>query len=399
MFAANKEVSDMNDDASSYLVSDYEGLSTAFSEVEELPSSGYCSLYKAKRYGRWYLLKCLKPELSADAAYQQLLRKEFEILMRLQHPAVMQVVGMEDVLLTDGQPARCLIAEWIDGVTLTQYLETNPSRSDRQRITVDLAEALAYVHHQQVVHRDLKPSNIMITHNGSYVKLIDFGLADTDSHAILKQPAGTLKYMAPEQAQKAQPDVRNDIYSLGVMLQEMSIYNKVAERCLRPIHQRYQNMDDLLADLQKPRKWPFKLLAVALLAVVVILALVSKVYDVSRKAADLERHTAELNLQMKVLNHEIIGFVDPEAKLQCVSHWDTDHDGELSYQEAAAVKSLGDVFTKDTLLALSQSWNTSLVLKISVPVPSGIASDWSLSASPVRSASSARVLFAIRVCR
>ena len=340
----------MNDDASSYLPSDYEGFSTAFTEVEALPSSGYCSLYKAKRYGRWYLLKCLKPELAADAAYQQLLRKEFEILMRLQHPAVMQVVGMEDVLLPDGQSARCLIAEWIDGVTLAQYLDGNPSRADRRRIAMELAEALAYIHHQQVVHRDLKPSNIMITHNGSYVKMIDFGLADTDSHAILKQPAGTLKYMAPEQALNARPDVRNDIYSLGVILQEMSIYNKVSERCLRPIHQRYQNIDDLLDDIQKHSKWHFKLMATALVAVLVILALISKVYDVSRKASDLERHTAELNLQVKMLNHEIIEFSDPEAKLQCVSHWDSDHDGELSYQEAAAVKSLGNVFTKDTLL-------------------------------------------------
>ena len=340
----------MNDDASAYVVSDYEGLSSSFSEIQELPSSGYTRLFKAKRYGRWFLLKCLRPELSADAAYQQLLRKELEILMRLQHPSIMQAVGMEDVLLPDGRTDRCLIAEWIDGVTLAQYLETRPSRSNLQRIATELAEALAYVHHQQIVHRDLKPSNIMITHNGSYVKLIDFGLADTDSHAILKQPAGTLKYMAPEQAQTAQSDVRNDIYSLGVILQEMHIYNKVSERCLRPIHQRYQNIDDLQADLLKHRKFHLRLWAVSLIAVAVIFALVSKVYDVSRKASDLEQYTAELNLRMKVLNHEIIGFSDPEAKLKCVTHWDTDGDGELSYLEAASVKKLGDVFTKDTLL-------------------------------------------------
>ena len=350
MFVANGEALDMNDDASSYIVSDFEGLSSTFSEMVELPSTGYCRLYKAKRYGRWFLLKCLKQELSSDTAYQQLLRKEFEIMMRLQHPSIMQAIGMEDVLIADGHYERCLIAEWIDGETLAQYLEANPSRSDRQRIAIDLAEALAYIHHQQVVHRDLKPSNIMITYNGSYVKIIDFGLADTDSHAILKQPAGTLKYMAPEQATKALPDVRNDIYSLGVILLEMDIYKKVAERCLRPIHQRYQNMDDLLAALHQQRKWHFKLMASAMIALVVIFALIAKVNAISHKASDLEKHTAELNLQVKVLNHEIIGFEDPEAKQKCISHWDYDHDGELSYQEAASVKSLGDVFTKDTLL-------------------------------------------------
>ena len=350
MFVANGEALDMSDDASSYIVSDFEGLSSTFSEMVELPSTGYCRLYKAKRYGRWFLLKCLKQELSSDTAYQQLLRKEFEIMMRLQHPSIMQAIGMEDVLMADGHYERCLIAEWIDGETLAQYLEANPNRSDRQRIAIDLAEALAYIHHQQVVHRDLKPSNIMITYNGSYVKIIDFGLADTDSHAILKQPAGTLKYMAPEQATKALPDVRNDIYSLGVILLEMDIYKKVAERCLRPIHQRYQNMDNLLAALHQQRKWHFKLMASAMIALVVIFALIAKVNAISHKASDLEKHTAELNLQVKVLNHEIIGFEDPEAKQKCISHWDYDHDGELSYQEAASVKSLGDVFTKDTLL-------------------------------------------------
>lgn len=343
-------MSQIYDDVSGYIVSDYEGLSSTFSEITELPSAGFCRLFKAKRYGRWFLLKCLKSQFAADAAYQQMLRKEFEILMRLQHPSVMQAVGMEDVLMIDGRNTRCLIAEWIDGDTLGQYLDTNPSRSECQRIATELAEALTYMHHQQVVHRDLKPSNIMITHNGGYVRIIDFGLADTDSHAILKQPAGTLKYMAPEQAEKAQPDVRNDIYSLGVILQDLAIYNKVAERCLRPIHQRYQNMDELMTDLKRRRKWRFKLLILGAAAVIIILALIAKVYDISAKAAELERHAAELNLQMRVLNHEIIGFEDGEAKQKCIAHWDADHDGELSYQEAAAVKSLGDVFTKDSLL-------------------------------------------------
>ena len=87
-----------------------------------------------------------------------------------------------------------------------------------------------------------------------------------------------------------------------------------------------------------------------MIALVVIFALIAKVNAISHKASDLEKHTAELNFQVKVLNHEIIGFEDPEAKQKCISHWDYDHDGELSYQEAASVKSLGDVFTKDTLL-------------------------------------------------
>ena len=107
-------------------------------------------------------------------------------------------------------------------MTLADFLKQEPAAGDLRRVVVEIAEALAFIHRQQVVHRDLKSQNIMITHNGHYVKLIDFGLADTDSHAILKQPAGTLRYMAPEQAQQTQADVRNDIYSLGVIFQDMN---------------------------------------------------------------------------------------------------------------------------------------------------------------------------------
>lgn len=90
----------MNDrptDASSvsgYVAESYDGLDTAFSEVSHLPSRGYCDLYRAKRYGRWHLLKCLKQEHANDAAYQQMMRKEIEVLMSLQHSGVMQVMGM-----------------------------------------------------------------------------------------------------------------------------------------------------------------------------------------------------------------------------------------------------------------------------------------------------------------
>ena len=338
---------------SGYLASGFEGVSKSFTEITSLSSSGYCDLYRAKRYGRWFLLKCLKAGNASDSLYQQMLRKEFEILMRLQHPAVMQTLGMEHVRIS-GEDKICIVAEWIDGCTLSVYLASHPSLHDRRRIAGELAEALAYVHSQQIVHRDLKPSNIMVTHNGNYVKLIDFGLADTDSHAILKQPAGTMKYMAPEQAVKSMPDVRNDIYSLGVIFQEMElgrgIYNKVAERCLRPIHQRYQNMGELLDDLHSRNSRHLWMLSLAIAAVCIIAALIMQVYKVQKKAASLEEHTADLQLQLRVLNHEIIGFEDSQAKQKCVQHWDTDKDGELSYVEAAAVKELGNVFTKDTLL-------------------------------------------------
>ena len=86
----------------------------------------------------------------------------------------------------------------------------------------------------------------MVTRNGQRLKLIDFGMADTDQHAILKQPAGTIQYMAPEQAQTSVPDIRNDIYSLGIIISQLQLghgYKKIVERCLKPIGQRYQSVE------------------------------------------------------------------------------------------------------------------------------------------------------------
>ena len=176
-----------NDDISGFITTEHEGISTDFTEMTPLPSNGSCDLYKAKRYGRWFLLKCLRKELSLQPLYQQMLRKEFETGAGLSHPGVMQTAGLEQVAIEGRGPTLCLVLEWIEGRTLDSYL-TEPTT-----------------------------------------------LADTGSHAILKQPAGTMKYMAPEQAQLAEADVRNDIYSLGVIMQEMNLgggkWRKVVQRC------------------------------------------------------------------------------------------------------------------------------------------------------------------------
>lgn len=235
---------------SGFVVDGFEGVSAEFTQRETIATRGHNVLTRAKRYGRWHALKSLTPDAQHKTVYQEMLRKEMEILMKLQHPCVEQVMGMEDV----PGLGRCIVLEWIDGSSLAEWLEQQPPLAQRHRMLEQLLDALAYVHSRDIVHRDLKPSNIMITGNGHNVKLIDFGLADTDAHAILKQPAGTLRYMAPEQAASSQPDVRNDIYSLGIVMQQMELgrkYNPVIARCLMPIDSRYQSVEELQDDLRR----------------------------------------------------------------------------------------------------------------------------------------------------
>lgn len=228
----------------------FEEVSSRFSNVETLGSHGVNVLARAKRYGRWFLLKGLSPDVAHEELYRQMLDKELDIMMRLQHPGVAQAIGKEKV-----EPlGDCIVMEWVEGSTLKKWLEGEPTVSDRQHVASQLLDTVGHIHAHGIAHRDLKPSNIMITSNGRNVKIIDFGLADTDVHAILKQPAGTEHYMAPEQASTSKPDVRNDIYSLGLVLREMKPgrhYKKPIARCLMPIAERYQSVDEMKADLQR----------------------------------------------------------------------------------------------------------------------------------------------------
>ena len=249
---------------SGYMENGFEGVSATFTQLEPLPSHGVNRFTRAKRYGRWYMLKSLTDECRGKLIYQEMLRKEFEITMSLQHPGVVQVIGLENV----NPLGQCIVMEWVEGVTLKKWLEGENSRDERLHVAEQLLDTLSHIHAHGIAHRDIKPSNIMVTTNGKNVKIIDFGLADTDAHAILKQPAGTKQYMAPEQASTSQPDVRNDIYSLGLVLRQMNLgkdYKKVAEKCILPIDERYQSINELKSDLSR-RKTRRRNIGIALAA-------------------------------------------------------------------------------------------------------------------------------------
>lgn len=229
-----------------------ENVNEQFTDITVDRTSGINVMARAQRYGRWYMLKGLNEENRDKAIAQQILRKEFDILIRLQHPHVVQTVGLQQV---EGL-GICIVMEYIDGITLKEWLQTNSDSGkknpDAIRIMDELLQAVAYIHSLGIAHRDLKPQNILLTRQGLHVKLIDFGLADTDDFAALKQPGGTVRYMSPEQMSAQIPDIRNDIYSIGVVIRQMPLpnyYSRIVTHCLLPIDERYQSIAELEEDI------------------------------------------------------------------------------------------------------------------------------------------------------
>lgn len=271
--------------ASDFLPPEECHVSSQFSEAEEIPTKGFSLLVRAKRNGQWWMLKGLKPEYRNDFVYQELLRKEYNLLSQLKHHDVVAVSSMEQV----AGYGECIVMEWIDGVTLRQWNGVKHTAKEKRRILAQLLDAVEYVHKKQVVHRDLKPENVMITNNGQNVKLIDFGLADTDSYAVFKQPAGTEGFIAPEQSNGSRPDSRNDIYSLGSIMALMHLgwwYRKVVNRCHESIEKRYSDIATLRKSLRKARRRPY--IVCFLLALMLVLGVGAyQYYDYKENHPDI----------------------------------------------------------------------------------------------------------------
>jgi serine/threonine-protein kinase len=166
-------------------------------------------------------IKIPHPELEADVLFFDRFHREADIGRKLDHRGVVKVLPDEDT------GRVCMIMEWVEGTRLREVIDSQGKLPQEvaARITVQICEALDYIHAHGVVHRDLKPDNILIGGNNE-VKLLDFGIAgEVGARRLtfgrLTKSMGTPDYVSPEQVKGKRGDPRSDIYSLGVMLFEM----------------------------------------------------------------------------------------------------------------------------------------------------------------------------------
>ena len=231
-----------------------------FELIRSNPES-YCDIWRADKDGRFRVYKALKHEYAGDPVYERLLRKEFEIGYSLDHPNICEYYGFVNI----PPLGNCIEMEWVDGCSLDTLLPRGAvSKTLAAKIISETCDALAYMHSKQIVHRDLKPSNIMLTYNGNNVKLIDFGLSDSDSHSVLKGSAGTQVYASPELISGGNVDYHTDIFSLGCVIDRLSpAYAKVARKCCqRDPGKRFQSASEVKLAINRRSSFPVAMAAV-----------------------------------------------------------------------------------------------------------------------------------------
>lgn len=210
-----------------------------YTVLRQLASGGMGNLYLARARGiegfeRLVVLKRLRPEVAGRQESVKMFLDEVRVLASMQHNNVVHIydIGVAkdgsyfySMEFLVGQDLRRLMVRGLRnerGVPLPQALF----------IASSVLSGLHHVHRRvgptgealQIVHRDVSPANIFVTYEGG-VKLIDFGIAKTNlqsTHTELGVIKGKIRYMSPEQCRMEQIDARSDVFSLGVVLWEMT---------------------------------------------------------------------------------------------------------------------------------------------------------------------------------
>lgn len=166
-------------------------------------------------------VKMLKDESASDVQQVRRFLNESKAVAMLSHPNIVKIYNIS----VRGE-IKFIVMEYIEGITLKDYMTKRGVLSLGEIIsyTEQILHALEHAHSKGIVHRDIKPQNIMLLKNG-VIKVTDFGIAklpNAETLTVTDKAIGTVFYISPEQAEGNGIDRRSDLYSLGVMMYEMS---------------------------------------------------------------------------------------------------------------------------------------------------------------------------------
>ncbi len=203
--------------------------------LKKLAVGGMAEVYLARRvsfggFAKFVVIKRLLPEHKGRNGFERLFLAEARTGAILNHP---NIVGLHDLGKLDDHYFMAM--EFVDGMTVADLM-TIAARDKKPvplgvalRIGIGVADALYYAHHAldehgqplRILHHDITPQNIQVTYDGD-VKLLDFGVATRMGRPTSGGRRGKPAYMSPEAISKAPLDARSDLFSLGVVLYELT---------------------------------------------------------------------------------------------------------------------------------------------------------------------------------
>lgn len=204
---------------------------------ERLARGGQGEVWKAfdLQLRRYVAIKLLHADLQSDPDFVSRFEREAQFIASLHHRNIVQIHDFQFVHTPDSHFSTAyMVMDYIEGPTLADYIrntsrkEQFPPASDIVSIFTAISLALDYAHHKGMLHRDIKPANIMLDKRNPHGKpmgepiLMDFGIAKLQGGADTTKVLGTPLYVSPEQAQGKPGDRRSDLYSLGIILYEIT---------------------------------------------------------------------------------------------------------------------------------------------------------------------------------
>ncbi len=204
---------------------------------ERLARGGQGEVWKAfdLQLQRFVAIKQLNANFQDDPSFISRFEREAQFIASLHHPNIVRIHDFQFISDPDSNtPVAYMIMEYIEGSTLSDYIRNTsrkqlfPSASELLTIFTATSLALDYAHRLGMLHRDIKPANIMLDKRnpddlplGKPV-LMDFGIAKLQGGSDTTKVLGTPLYVSPEQARGLAGDNQSDLYSLGIIMYEMT---------------------------------------------------------------------------------------------------------------------------------------------------------------------------------
>ena len=239
-----------------------------WTEIEHLPEwdEEFYLVYTAKKFGKWVMLKTLRPEFRDDPRYRTMIEQEFDVRYSLAHPNIVMMNDFED----SPGVGLSIVTDDVYGLSLKKLLdEGKVTHHHVEQLRHQLVDALDYIESKHIVHPPLTTENILFTENIGNLKLIDVGFEQRPS--------------------LSHQSTSDDIYNYGKVLREVldrtdindPVLEKVARKCTEPDpRRRYQNLQQLHLALEgRGTKWLYIAIIVFLSIMVLILVWLKSPYS------------------------------------------------------------------------------------------------------------------------